>query len=145
PPVAPGVRVPPPPAAATPTPVETRSRPAPVTAVRSSLGVVATETPESGRAAASILEAGGNAVDAAVAGVFAVGVTRPDLCGIGGGGVLLVRMADGRTAMLDYRETAPAAITGDAFQGTGIYTQFAGHKTIGVPGVVAGMAAVRDR
>jgi gamma-glutamyltranspeptidase / glutathione hydrolase len=145
PPLAPGASIPPPPAAATQTSIATRSPPALTPAVRSALGVVATETPESGRAAASILEAGGNAVDAAVAGVFAVGVTRPDLCGIGGGGMLLVRMADGRTAMLDYRERAPAAITADAFQGTGIYTQFAGHRTIGVPGVVAGMAAVRDR
>jgi gamma-glutamyltranspeptidase len=79
-----------------------------MSALRTSLGVVATETPESGRAAASILETGGNAVDAAIAGVFAVSVTRPDLCGIGGGGMLLVRMADGQTAMLDYREQALA-------------------------------------
>jgi gamma-glutamyltranspeptidase/glutathione hydrolase len=113
--------------------------------VRTSAGVVATETPHSAAAGLSILNAGGNAVDAAVAAVFAVGVTRPDLCGIGGGGMALIRMADGRTAALDYRETAPMAITSDAYQGVGIYQQFEGHKTIGVPGTVAGLLAALDR
>jgi gamma-glutamyltranspeptidase/glutathione hydrolase len=57
-----------------------------------------------------MLEAGGNAVDAAVATVFAVGVAAQESCGIGGGGFLLYRGADGTAAALDFRETAPAEL-----------------------------------
>ena len=84
-------------------------------------------------------------MDAAVATIFAVGVTRPDLCGIGGGGFLAYRGAEGKTATLDFRETAPQRMKPDAFQGAGIYRSFSGHKTIGVPGTVAGMAKATRR
>ena len=58
---------------------------------------------------------------------------------------MVYRGANGETAALDFRESAPAAITPDAFQGEGIYNAYTGHKTVGVPGTVAGMEAALDR
>src|SRR6187549_2224330 len=59
----------------------------------------------------SVLKAGGNAVDAAVAVGFAMAVTHPYAGNIGGGGYMLVRMADGRAAFFDFRERAPEKAT----------------------------------
>src|SRR5579863_625144 len=64
---------------------------------------------------AKILRDGGNAVDAAVATGFALAVTHPAAGNIGGGGFMLVRMADGRTAAIDFREVAPAAASRDMY------------------------------
>ena len=113
--------------------------------VSSKRGVVASVSRQAGRVGIRILDRGGNAIDAAVATILAVGVTRPDLCGIGGGGFLAYRSHDGKVATLDFRETAPRRLKADAFQGVGIYRSFAGHKTIGVPGTVAGMAKAARR
>ena len=107
-------------------------------------GAVASASPDASAAGVSVLAAGGNAVDAAVATVFAVGVTAQESCGIGGGGFLLYRGADGTAAVLDFRETAPAGLATDfeaaprRFRGTGL-------QVVGVPGTVAGMAAVSER
>src|SRR5687767_8829863 len=62
-----------------------------------------------------ILRLGGNAVDAAVAVGFALAVTYPEAGNIGGGGYTMIRMADGRTGFIDYREAAPAAARRDMF------------------------------
>lgn len=108
--------------------------------VRSDGGAVATVHPLAGSAAIEILDAGGNAIDAAAAAVFAVGVTRPEMCGIGGGGFLVYRSRSGRTAALDFREKAPSKY---AFsEGSPFGT---GHNVVGVPGTVAGMAAALKR
>lgn len=114
-------------------------------AVSSDGGVVASVSQQAGEVGVRILDRGGNAVDAAVATTLAVGVTRPDLCGIGGGGFLAYRSAGGDVATLDFREEAPAKITPDAYQGAGIYRSFTGHKTVGSPGTVAGMAKAARR
>ena len=58
-------------------------------------------------AGVAVLEAGGNAVDAAVAVGFALAVTHPSAGNIGGGGFMLVRFADGRSTFIDFRERAP--------------------------------------
>lgn len=108
-------------------------------------GAIATESPAASRVGLDVLDEGGNAVDAAVATTFALNVARPQSCGVGGGGFMVYRGADGEAAALDFRETAPAAITADAFTEDGIYTTFTGHKTIGVPGTVAGMDAALER
>ncbi|MCA1728095.1 MAG: gamma-glutamyltransferase [Actinobacteria bacterium] len=114
-------------------------------AVRSGGGVVASESPAAAEAGLDVLDAGGNAMDAAVATTFALGVARPQSCGLGGGGFLVYRGADGETAALDFRETAPAAVTPETFAGQGLYKTFTGHTTVGVPGTVAGMQAALER
>jgi gamma-glutamyltranspeptidase / glutathione hydrolase len=113
-------------------------------AVRSDRGVVASESPDASRIGLEVLDDGGNAVDAAVAATFALGVARPQSCGIGGGGFMVYRGADGEAAALDFREAAPEAIEPDAFAGSGIYSAYTGHKTVGVPGTVAGMQEALD-
>ena len=95
-----------------------------------------------------IIRRGGNAVDAAVATHFALAVVNPEAGNIGGGGFMLVRMSDGRTAALDFRETAPLAATRDMYVGSdGKPTDrsVVGHLAAGVPGSVAGMWAAHQR
>src|SRR5437763_8426628 len=90
-----------------------------------------------------ILQSGGNAIDAAVATGFALAVVHSPAGHIGGGGFMLIRMADGKTHFLDYREKAPAAATRDMYldaQGNVIPgASEIGYKSIAVPGSVAGM------
>src|SRR5512132_4456804 len=63
----------------------------------------------------SVLQKGGNAVDAAVAVGFAMAVTHPYAGNIGGGGYMLIRMADGRATFIDFRERAPEKATRNMF------------------------------
>lgn len=95
------------------------------------------------QAGLEVLRQGGNAVDAAVATGFALAVVHPPAGNIGGGGFMLIRMADGGAHFLDYREKAPAAATRNMYldaQGNVIPgASEVGYKAIGVPGSVAGM------
>jgi gamma-glutamyltranspeptidase / glutathione hydrolase len=91
-----------------------------------------------------IMKAGGNAVDGAVATGFALAVTFPFAGNLGGGGYMVIRMADGRTAAVDYREIAPLAASRDMYIGPdGKLTNesVVGYRASGVPGAVAGMTA----
>jgi gamma-glutamyltranspeptidase/glutathione hydrolase len=108
-------------------------------AVQSRLGVVATESPAASAVGREVLERGGNAADAAVATVFAIGVARPQSCGIGGGGFAVYRAANGRYSSIDFREMAPGAFRSDTLVPPGLHKTFTGHLTVGVPGTVAGM------
>jgi gamma-glutamyltranspeptidase / glutathione hydrolase len=96
------------------------------------------------QAGAQIMQAGGNAVDAAVAVGFALAVVHPQAGNLGGGGFMLIRTADGNTHFIDYREKAPAAATANMYldaQGDVIKdASLVGYKSIGVPGSVAGLA-----
>jgi gamma-glutamyltranspeptidase / glutathione hydrolase len=96
-----------------------------------------------------ILEQGGNAVDAAVAVGFALAVTFPEAGNIGGGGFMLIRLADGRTTMIDFREKAPSAAYAEMFQdpaGNVIEEKsLAGPLAAGVPGAVAGLLKCLER
>ena len=96
------------------------------------------------RAGVQIMQAGGNAVDAAVATGFALAVVHPQAGNLGGGGFMLIRMADGNTHFLDFRETAPAAATANMYldaKGNVIAdASVVGYKAIAVPGSVAGLA-----
>ncbi|HYH50272.1 MAG TPA: gamma-glutamyltransferase [Acidimicrobiia bacterium] len=113
-------------------------------AVTSRYGAVASASPDASAVGIEILASGGNAMDAAVAAVFAVGVVAQESCGIGGGGFLLYRGADGRTAALDFREMAPAALPPN-FEAAPRRYRGSGHQVVGVPGTVAGMAAATER
>jgi gamma-glutamyltranspeptidase/glutathione hydrolase len=93
-------------------------------------------------AGVEILRAGGNAVDAAVAVGFALAVAYPEAGNIGGGGYMVIRLADGRTAALDYREIAPAAAYREMYiDSAGMLTKagITGRAASGVPGAVAGL------
>src|SRR5512141_2212306 len=79
--------------------------------VRARHAMVVAEEPLATDAGLRVLKAGGNAIDAAVAVGFALAVTHPAAGNIGGGGFMVVRMADGRAVAIDYRETAPAQAT----------------------------------
>ena len=95
-------------------------------------------------AGAEIMKHGGNAVDAAVATGFALAVTYPFAGNIGGGGFMVIHMADGRSAAMDYREVAPLAATRDMYldaNGKLTNKSLYGALAVGVPGSVAGMAA----
>lgn len=82
-------------------------------------GVVATSEPQPAQAAANVLAAGGNAVDAAAVAQFMLNVVEPQSSGIGGGGFMLVWLAASRTLIaLDCRETAPAAARPEMFLGS---------------------------
>ena len=104
--------------------------------------IVASNNKLAAEVGAEVMKQGGNAVDAAVATGFALAVTFPEAGNLGGGGYMVIRMADGRSAALDYRETAPLAATRDMYVGAnGKLTgeSMIGPKASGVPGAVAGM------
>lgn len=122
--------------------------PAGATATFAPQAMAVSNSPEASAAAAEIMRAGGNAVDAAVALGFALAVTWPEAGNIGGGGYSVIRMADGRTATIDYREVAPLAATRDMYlDENGHLTDKSvyGHLASGVPGAVAGMHALLKR
>jgi gamma-glutamyltranspeptidase / glutathione hydrolase len=107
-------------------------------------GVVVSVCPHASAAGLSILKAGGNAVDAAVATAFALAVTHPQAGNIGGGGFMLVHppQSKGSATVFEYREAAPAAATADMYaKGVERY----GHKIVGVPGTVRGLELVYKR
>jgi gamma-glutamyltranspeptidase/glutathione hydrolase len=98
--------------------------------------------------AMQIMDAGGNAVDAAIAAQFSLAVTYPEAGNIGGGGFMLTYM-DGKTNFLDYRETAPSGASRDMYlneQGEVVSDlPVYGILASGVPGTVAGMWAAHKK
>lgn len=90
-----------------------------------------------------VLRDGGNAVDAAVAVGMALAVTEPNAGNLGGGGFMLLRLADGRTSFIDFRERAPASAHRDMYlnsDGNPTEESLVGYRAAGIPGTVRGMA-----
>ncbi len=88
-----------------------------------------------------VLKAGGNAVDAAIAVGFALAVTHSSAGNIGGGGFMLIRMADGRSTFIDFRERAPEHASHDMYldaKGNLTRDSVEGWRASGVPGTVRG-------
>ena len=107
-----------------------------------SRAMVVSSSPIASAVGRDILQHGGNAVDAAVAVGFALAVVHPAAGNIGGGGFMLIRMADGTVQALDYRETAPGRASHDMFlnrAGEPTALSERGHLSAGVPGSVAGL------
>ncbi|MBS3927313.1 MAG: gamma-glutamyltransferase [Sphingomonadales bacterium] len=120
--------------------------PAPVSAEN---GMVVSAHHLATKAGIDVLKSGGNAVDASIAVAYALAVTFPEAGNIGGGGFMTIRMADGRTTFIDFRETAPGKATPTMFQDKagnvipGLSTR--GHLAAGIPGTVAGLELARTK
>jgi gamma-glutamyltranspeptidase/glutathione hydrolase len=112
--------------------------------ITSSRGLVVSAEPNATRAGVSVLEAGGNAVDAAVATALALAVTHPSAGNLGGGGFALIRPRGGPTVALDFRETAPSSLTRADFDRM-IAAKGSGPVAPGVPGTVAGLLLAERR
>jgi gamma-glutamyltranspeptidase / glutathione hydrolase len=110
-----------------------------------SKGAVVSAHPIASKVGAVILEQGGNAIDAAIATQLALAVVFPGAGNIGGGGMMVAKLKNGKTFMLDYRETAPAKASRDMYldengNAQSNLSQF-GHLASGVPGTVRGLFA----
>jgi gamma-glutamyltranspeptidase/glutathione hydrolase len=113
-------------------------------------GMVASPEQLAAEIGTAILQQGGNAVDAAVATGFALAVTYPRAGNLGGGGFMLIHLAQqNKQTLIDYREAAPAAATRDMFLkddgkiDRGL--EYFSHQSAGVPGTVAGMLYALDK
>ncbi len=112
-------------------------------------GMVISAHPQASRIGVSILQKGGNAVDAAVATEFALSVCYPEAGNLGGGGFMLIRTNDGRTEVIDYREKAPVKASRDMYLdksgnvSDGLSTDT--HLASGVPGSVDGMIIAHSK
>jgi len=110
-------------------------------------GMVVSTHHAAAKAGARILEEGGNAIDAAVATAFAVGVVQPFSAGVGGGVFALVRLEDGTIRALDARETAPAAATPTMYTDPGVPkgASVRGPLAVATPSFVPGMLELLEK
>ena len=112
-------------------------------------GVIASRSSLASAVGAEIMEQGGNAIDAAVASGFALAVTYPSAGNLGGGGFMVIRLADGQVVTNDHREKAPILATKDMYLDDdeeiikGLSTR--SHLAVGVPGTVAGLIDVLEK
>jgi gamma-glutamyltranspeptidase/glutathione hydrolase len=117
--------------------------------VESRTGLVVSASAPATDVGVAALRAGGNAVDAAVATAFALAVTYPIAGNIGGGGFMVVRLADGRTTTIDYRERAPLRATATMYLDSAGRIDYrrahTGYLSVGVPGTVRGLALAHRR
>jgi gamma-glutamyltranspeptidase/glutathione hydrolase len=100
------------------------------------------------QAGLEIIKKGGNAVDAAVAAAFALSLAEPNASGLGGGGFMLIKMADEyEPVMIDYREAAPQKATPDYYYSDPDFNAkaYQGPSAVGVPGMVAGLTLALEK
>lgn len=120
--------------------------------------MVAAKHPDAVRAALDIMDAGGNAIDAAVAVSFAVGVLEPWMSGVAGAGFMTIQPAGGQPVVIDFFSRAPQAATADMYELTGgggadsvgfggvkDQANAYGVRSVAVPGMVAGMTLALER
>jgi len=110
--------------------------------------MVASEDRYATEAGEATLKGGGNAVDAVVTTAFVLAVTHPSAGNIAGGGFAVVRIAKGKAATLDFRETAPAAATTNMYldaSGNPTRESLIGDRACGVPGSVAGLYELQHK
>ena len=133
------------PFAAIPHPTSTTALAASREPVRAKHGLVASTNEVASRVGVDIMKRGGNAVDAAIAVAFALAVTHPAAGNLGGGGFMMIRLKNGKSTAIDYREMAPAAASRNVYldqQGNVIKGEggpLVGYRAAGVPGTVRGM------
>ena len=112
-------------------------------------GMAVAANAQASEAGVAMLRGGGNAVDAAVATSFAISVLRPQSTGIGGGGFLLLYLAqEGKTLAIDFRERAPLKASRDMFVRDGEAVPSlsrTGPLAVAVPGIVAGLVETQQR
>ncbi|MGH8807528.1 MAG: gamma-glutamyltransferase, partial [Noviherbaspirillum sp.] len=109
-------------------------------------GVVSVSHPLAAQAGATMLDAGGNAIDAAAAIQFALNVVEPQFSGIGGGGFMMIHLAKtNQTFIIDSREKAPAAATPNMFLGQSFASASTSGHSVGVPGTLMGVATALKR
>ncbi|MDX2051053.1 MAG: gamma-glutamyltransferase [Polyangiaceae bacterium] len=113
-------------------------------AVSGRAGIVTSVEDNATRIGVQILENGGNAADAAIATAFALAVTHPSAGNLGGGGFLLARPAHGATIAIDFRETAPRALTQTNFNKM-LRDGAQGPAAVGIPGTVAGLFLLHQK
>ncbi|CAG8600252.1 20726_t:CDS:10, partial [Cetraspora pellucida] len=101
-------------------------------------GAVASEVVNCSQYGVEVLKEGGNAIDAAITSMICVGTINSFASGIGGGGFMVIRLPNGHSEVIDFRETAPLAAKKDMFVDKQIFASVGG-LSIGVPGEVAGM------
>ena len=112
-------------------------------------GMVVTAQHLASEVGIDVLKKGGNAVDAAVAVGYALAVVYPTAGNIGGGGFMTIRLKDGKTTFLDFRERAPLAASKTMYlddKGNmvkGLSTD--GYLAVGVPGSVLGFETAREK
>jgi gamma-glutamyltranspeptidase/glutathione hydrolase len=104
--------------------------------------MVVSQEPNATEVGIAVLKSGGNAVDAAVAIGFALAVTHPSAGNIGGGGFMLIRLADGQSTFIDFRERAPGKASRNMYidaKGNVTRESIDGWRAAGVPGTVRGL------
>jgi gamma-glutamyltranspeptidase / glutathione hydrolase len=116
--------------------------------IRARHAMVVAQEPLAADAGVEVLKRGGNAIDAAVAVGFALAVTHPSAGNLGGGGFMLIRLADGRTTFIDFRERAPEKSTHDMYldaAGKPTRDSIDGWRASGVPGTVRGLEYAQQK